>query len=93
MLQRTKVIRTKIDTFNKLVSDCEDAVTLAELGLEEKDESVFEEVKNHFEEVKKRYEKIRLETLMKGEYDANNAIITLMRSWWNRSHGLGSDSF
>ncbi len=77
MLQRTKVIRTKIDTFNKLVSDCEDAVTLAELGLEEKDESVFEEVKNHFEEVKKRYEKIRLETLMKGEYDANNAIITL----------------
>jgi len=77
VLQRTKVIRTKIDTFNKLVSDCEDAVTLAELGLEEKDESVFEEVKNHFEEVKKRYEKIRLETLMKGEYDANNAIITL----------------
>lgn len=77
MLQRTKVIRTKIDTFNKLVSDCEDAVTLAELGLEEKDESVFEEVKNHFEEVKKRYEKICLETLMKGEYDANNAIITL----------------
>jgi len=60
-----------------LLSDCEDAITLAELGLEEKDETVAEELRQNFEEIKARYEKFRLETLMKGEYDANNAIITL----------------
>ncbi|NMA67025.1 MAG: peptide chain release factor 2 [Clostridiaceae bacterium] len=77
VLQRTKSIRTKMENFSRLVSDCEDAVTLAELGLEEKDETVFEELSQSFENIKSRYDKFRLETLMKGEYDKNNAIITL----------------
>ena len=66
-----------MENFSRLVSDCEDAVTLAELGLEEKDETVFEELSQSFENIKSRYDKFRLETLMKGEYDKNNAIITL----------------
>ena len=52
-------------------------VVLTELGLEEKDESVLEEVGPGLEDVKSRYEKLRIETLMKGEYDINDAIITL----------------
>jgi peptide chain release factor 2 len=76
-LKRTKHIRDKIDSFNRLLGDCQDAVTLAELGLEEKDETVFEEIKNSFDSINDRYEKIRLETLMTGEYDTNNAILTL----------------
>lgn len=77
VLQRTKHLRSGIETYNKLVSACEDAVTLAELGLEEKDETVLDEVKQNFENVRSQYEKMRLETLMRGEYDSNNAIITL----------------
>ena len=64
-------------TYNKLIEDCEDVVVLTELGLEEKDESVLEEVGPGLEDVKSRYEKLRIETLMKGEYDINDAIITL----------------
>lgn len=77
VLQRTKHLRSGIETYNKLVGACEDAVTLAELGLEEKDETVLDEVKQNFENVRSQYEKMRLETLMRGEYDSNNAIITL----------------
>jgi len=52
-------------------------LTLVELGLDEKDDTIFEEVNTSFEDIKSRYEKLKLETLMNGEYDANNAIITL----------------
>lgn len=77
VLQRTKSLQNKIDFYNKLIKDCEDVVVLTELGLEEKDESVLEEVGPGLEDVKSRYEKLRIETLMKGEYDINDAIITL----------------
>lgn len=77
VLQRSKSLRSRIDNYNKLVTDCEDTITLAELGLEEGDETVLEEIRQSFQDIKSRYEKMRLETLMKGEYDKNNAIITL----------------
>lgn len=77
VLQRTKMLRSKQEYFNKLLGDCEDAVTLAELGLDEQDETVLEEVRAEFDSLKARYEKLRLETLLTGEYDANNAIFTL----------------
>ena len=71
------MLRTKQETFNKLLGDCEDALTLAELGLAEQDESVLEEVRAEFTRLRSQYEKIRLETLLTGEYDANDAIFTL----------------
>lgn len=77
VLQRTKNLRGKLEHYHKLLSECEDAFTLAEIGLDEKDETIFDEVKQSFEDIRNRYKKMRLETLMKGEYDTNNAIITL----------------
>ena len=77
VLQRTKTLRSKQEFFNKLLSDCEDTLPLAELGLDEQDESVLEEVQAGFDRLKDRYEKLRLETLLTGEYDANDAIFTL----------------
>lgn len=77
MLQRTKSLRAKLEHFDKLINDCDDTLTLAELGLDEKDETVLEEVKQSFDDISSRYEKLRLETLMRGEHDNNNAIITL----------------
>jgi peptide chain release factor 2 len=77
VLQRTKSIQNKLELYKKLLSDCEDTLTLAELGMEEKDDTVLEEVRQNFETIKNRYEKLRLETLMSGEYDSNDAIITL----------------
>ncbi len=77
VLQRTKNLQNKIEHYQLIFKDCEDTLTLVELGLDEKDETVLEEVRSSFDDISSRYERLRLETLMKGEYDANNAIITL----------------
>ena len=66
ILQRSKNLRDKLNGFNRLKSDCEDLLTLIDLALEEKDESVIDEVNNGFRDVRTRFEKLRLETLLKG---------------------------
>lgn len=76
-MQKSKNLREKLNGLNKLKSDCEDLLTLIELALEEKDESVIDEVNSGFKDVKSRFEKLRLQTLLKGEYDKNDAIFTL----------------
>lgn len=50
---------------------------MIELGNEENDASVIEEVRNGLDEFKRNFEKLRLETLFTGPYDKNNAILTL----------------
>lgn len=77
LLQRTKNVRTALETYQKLINDCEDLLTLAELGVDEEDVSVLEEVDAHMPELMQRFERMRLTTLLKGEYDHSNAIYTL----------------
>ena len=52
-------------------------MTLADLGLEAQDESIIPEVGEGLGELKKHLELLRLETLLTGPYDKNNAILTL----------------
>lgn len=77
MLQRTKTLKSKLERYQKLVGVWEDLKTLNELGLEERDESVIPEVGEGLAQLKSNLEKLRLETLMTGQYDRNNAILTL----------------
>lgn len=77
VLQRSKSIQNKLDHYKKLISDCEDTLTLVELGMDEKDDTILEEVQLISRDINSRYEKLRLETLMRGEYDNSDAIITL----------------
>ena len=58
-------------------ADWEDLITLAELGDEEEDISVLDELKSGVKKLVDRIEKMKLETLLSGEYDKNNAILTL----------------
>lgn len=77
LLQKTKVLKSKIERFTALTSQWEDLITLAELGLEEQDESIISEVGEGLQSFKQSLEKLRLETLLTGPYDKNNAILTL----------------
>jgi len=77
ILQKSKNIRNKLETLRILINDTRDLLVLSDLGLEEKDESVFEEITAGFDNISLRYEKLRLQTLLKGEYDKNDAIFTL----------------
>jgi len=77
ILQRIKTLRDKLETFGHLESTLEDLKTLNELGIEEDDESVIDEVKEGIEELKGKIAKLRTETLLTGPYDKNNAILSM----------------
>lgn len=77
ILQQTKSLRARLESFIKLQHSCEDLITLAELGMDEQDDSILSEVLSQLALDRQRYEKMFLSTLLTGEYDHNNAIITL----------------
>ncbi|MDP4091803.1 MAG: peptide chain release factor 2 [Bacillota bacterium] len=77
ILQRTKNLKTKLEQFQKMEMQCDDLKTLNELGIEENDDSVIPEIQEGLKKLKENYEKLKLETLLTGPYDKNNAIITM----------------
>ncbi len=76
ILQRTGFLKNKVENYNNLVSSYEDLLALIELGNEEEDEELLGEAKEEYEAVKSNLEAQRLSTLLTGEYDKNNAILT-----------------
>lgn len=77
LLQKIKGLRDKISRYENLKSTWEDLVTLVSLAIEEEDESVLDEVKTGYRQLKEKLENMKLETLLSGKYDKNNAILTL----------------
>ena len=76
VLKEQKVLERKIEKYNKLNESLEDVITLIELSIEEEDDSSIEEIKSEAESFKKKLEEERLATLLTGEYDSANAILT-----------------
>ena len=76
ILQRTGLLKNKVENYNNLKSAYEDTLALIELGNEEEDISILDEAKEEYEKVKADLEAQRLSTLLTGEYDKNNAILT-----------------
>ena len=77
VLQRTKSLKTRVERFQSLVNAWEDVKTLNELGLEMQDETVIPEVEECLKKIFEELKKFRLETLLTGQYDKNNAMLTL----------------
>lgn len=76
ILQNIKSKKDKIEAYEKLKGRIEDAYVLIEMGIEENDESVTDEVLAEVKEIEETEERMRLETLLSGEYDRNNAIVS-----------------
>lgn len=77
VLQKIKENNQKIERYEALCSDWEDLSTLVELAIAEDDESVLDEIKTGYEKLSEKMEMMKLETLLSGPYDKNNAIIML----------------
>jgi len=73
--KRLKVLKNKVENYEKLCSAWDDMYVMCEMALEENDDSMLEELKNEFASYSEKVEATRLGTLLTGEYDANNAII------------------
>jgi peptide chain release factor 2 len=76
ILQRTSSLKGKLEKFNKLKESYDNTITLIELANEEEDETLLDEVKADVDSVVKELENQRLQTLLTGEYDKNNAILS-----------------
>ena len=74
---KLKRLQKKVDSFNALAAEREDLLTMCELANEEEDLSYLAELQTGLSDIKENFEKMRLETLLTGEYDKNNCIITL----------------
>ncbi|QNL44151.1 peptide chain release factor 2 [Oscillibacter hominis] len=75
--QRLKQLKNKVGRQEKLIGEWEDLKTLVEMALEEDDESLLPELTDGYAKLETKVEEARLETLLSGEYDSNNAILTL----------------
>lgn len=74
--QKAAGIKSSIEKYERLQSDYQDTLTLIELADEAEDLSLLDECKEGIEKVEKAIETQRLATLLCGEYDNKNAILT-----------------
>ena len=75
--QQAKGIKDRIDRFNLVISRIEDLEVLVELSEEEEDDSSMAEIKSELKDLARDADRFRVEILLAGKYDKNNAILTL----------------
>ena len=73
---KAKMVESKIAKYAAMVSSWEDMMTICEMAAEEDDDSMLEELKEGYASLAADMEKCRLETLLTGKYDKNNAIMS-----------------
>ena len=76
MKELTK-LKSIVDEYNRLKTEYEDVATLIQIGYEENDESLLPEIEESLNKFVNDLEELRLKTLLSGEYDSYNAILTL----------------
>lgn len=74
--QKLKRLQGKIGRQEKMVSNWEDLKTLCEMGQEEDDPSLLDELKEGYGKLEEEISEQRLSTLLSGEYDSSNAILS-----------------
>ncbi len=70
-------LRDELGTWSTLRTELEDLKTIVELGKEQKDDSLIEEVKTKLAELTKQFSKLEFATLFSGDYDKNNVIMSI----------------
>ena len=76
VMQEIKQMKDTVEEYETLCTRLEDAVVLAEMAIEENDESSLDEVEAELDFVVREEERMRIEVLLSGPYDKNNAIVS-----------------
>lgn len=72
-----KSLKDDVAGFSQMTSLYDDIETLIEMGYEENDASLLPEIEESLKKLKSLQEAVVLKTLLSGEYDRDNAIVTL----------------
>ena len=76
-MKTLKSLKDDIAIYPHLTELFEEIELLIEMGYEENDPAVLPDIQANMDEFITEYENIRMKTLLSGEYDNNNAIVTL----------------
>lgn len=76
VMQKIRKLENTVDKFRHLNQKLEDTIALIDLCMEEDDDSSNEEILQDVESFKEELEAEKLSTLLTGEYDGSNAILT-----------------
>ena len=77
VVREVKELKDQVEGYEGLKGQFEDIETLIEMASEEEDEELAAETQEAFAEFETAYESLRISTLLSGEYDKNNAILSL----------------
>ena len=77
VMKELKSLKDFIETMEGLMTSHEDIGLLIEMAYEENDESLLPEIEEELKSFEETFEMIRIQTLLSGEYDKDNAIVTL----------------
>ena len=73
---KARQTENKLERYRKMVSLWEDMMTICEMAEEEDDDSLLDELKDSYRTLAEEMESCRLETLLTGKYDRNNALMS-----------------
>ena len=76
VMKRSRQLEAKIERYNKMQEAWDDMMTIIEMAQEENDDSMLEELAESFKDLEEKMEATRLETLLNGDYDGNNALVS-----------------
>ena len=77
IVRENRSLKDTVERCKKLETQFEDIGVMIEMGNEENDPEMAEEVRQMLDEFIENLESLKAETLLTGEYDANNAILRL----------------
>ena len=73
---KTKQAEQKIERYEKMLGTWDDMMTICEMAAEEDDDSMLPELKDGCKLLQEEMESCRLQTLLTGKYDRNNAMMS-----------------
>ena len=76
IVMKTRTLENKVEKYGRMCAQWDDLMALIEMALEENDDSMLDELVSGYDELEHEMEVSRLETLLTGDYDANNAIVS-----------------
>ncbi len=77
IMQEIKSIKGQIEEYEDLMTTIVDLEVLIDLVLEEEDYDTYREIVEGLKDLSKRADEFKLNTLLSGEYDKNNAILSI----------------
>ncbi|MEE0510790.1 MAG: peptide chain release factor 2 [Peptococcaceae bacterium] len=77
IMQEKKRLESKVDHYNSLAGKMDDLEVMIELAKEESDADLEQDIVDTLADISKELDAFELETILNGEYDDNNAILSI----------------